>query len=125
MKSFKIWTPVKVVIQNKNVEPPFIHQREIWYAHLGENIGFEEDGKGKDFLRPVLIYRIFNKNIFWGIPLTTKGKDIKCYAKIEENSFAILSQIKLIDTKRLSHKIITISQPTFDFVNKKLKDLMP
>ncbi len=33
----------------------FVKVREVWFAHLGVNVGNEEDGKGKSFQRPVLI----------------------------------------------------------------------
>jgi hypothetical protein len=27
----------------------YVKEREVWYAHLGVNVGVEEDGKGKNF----------------------------------------------------------------------------
>jgi len=30
-------------------------KRETWICNIGENIGFEEDGKGNEFTRPVII----------------------------------------------------------------------
>jgi mRNA interferase MazF len=126
MKNFNEWNNLKKDINIKEqVSTPFIHSREIWFMYLGVNVGYEEDGKGGNFLRPVLVYKVFNKNIFWGIPLTTKGKENIFYAKIKENSFAILSQLRLLDTKRLAYKLETISKDEFEFVNKKLKALLP
>ena len=60
-KDYKIWTPIKREINNSNLRPFGCKEREIWICNLGENIGFEEDGKGKDYTRPVLILKVFNK----------------------------------------------------------------
>lgn len=48
----------------------FFHPREIWFCALGLNVGFEQDGRGEEYLRPVLIFRKFNNQVFWGLPLT-------------------------------------------------------
>lgn len=53
MKQFDAWGVLKKEVNEKR--PMFyVKEREIWYVHLGQNIGFEEDGKGLDFKRPVL-----------------------------------------------------------------------
>ncbi|MDP2947866.1 MAG: type II toxin-antitoxin system PemK/MazF family toxin [Nanoarchaeota archaeon] len=114
---------------NESIRPGF-YEREIWYCHLGENVGFEQDGKGDDYLRPVVIIKKFNNEIFWGIPLTSTIKKSKYYFMINfsennEKSSAILSQIKLIDAKRLSYKIGVVETGEFKLLTKKLKDLIP
>ena len=65
----------------------FFHEREIWFCHLGANIGFEEDGKGENFGRPVVVFRKFNNEVFWGVPLTTRTK--ADYAKLTEAIIAL------------------------------------
>lgn len=57
----------------------FFHEREVWFAYLGANIGFEQDGQGGQFLRPLVILRKFNNQIFWGVPLTKTQKQGKYY----------------------------------------------
>lgn len=56
MKRFDEWN-----IQKKKVndiqDDLFVKAREVRYAQLGVNVGNEEDGKGKDFKRPVLILK--------------------------------------------------------------------
>ena len=47
-----------------------IFHEENLVCHLGANVGFEQDGIGEDFLRPVLILRKFNVYMFWALPLT-------------------------------------------------------
>lgn len=129
-KNYKNWTPIKQKLHNNESIRPGFYEREIWYCHLGENVGFEQDGKGDDYLRPVVIIKKFNNEIFWGIPLTSTIKKSKYYFMINfsennEKSSAILSQIKLIDAKRLSYKIGVVETGEFKLLTKKLKDLIP
>jgi len=128
-KDYKTWTPVKVKLHNSESIRPGFHEREIWYCHLGENVGFEQDGKGETFLRPIIILRKFNNEIFWAIPFTSTIKKSKHYFVVTlddgKKSSAILSQIRLIDAKRLSHKIDNVKPTEFEELKKKLKDLIP
>ncbi|MFA5000651.1 MAG: type II toxin-antitoxin system PemK/MazF family toxin [Candidatus Paceibacterota bacterium] len=129
-KNYKNWQPLKSRLQNEpDINRAFFHEREIWYCHLGENIGFEQDGKGIDFLRPIIIIRKFNNEIFWGIPLTSNNKESIYYFKIttQDNVYgsAILSQIRLIDAKRLSYKVGDLPEEEFGELTKKLKALIP
>ena len=107
-KEFEIWTKEKKTIDLFKKRVVF-NEREIFYAKLGTNIGFEQDGKNDNFLRPVLILRKFNTNIASIIPLTTVEKKnifhFDCSFNKNKKSFAILSQIRLIDSKRLMNKI--------------------
>src|SRR6266566_1019469 len=44
-KDFAKWHTRKSEIDQR--EPRvFFHEREIWFCHLGANVGFEQDGKG-------------------------------------------------------------------------------
>jgi len=82
----------------------YFRKGDIWFASIGKNIGDEEDGKNPNFERPILIIRKFNNNIFLGIPITSQEKEGKYYYKINSsnnNSTAILSQVRLLDAKRL------------------------
>lgn len=96
---------------------------------MGTNIGFEQDGVGSDFLRPVVIIRKFNNEIFWGIPLTRRIKESRFYFQFtfedEKESSAILSQVRLIDARRLSHKMGEVTLVDFEEMKKRLKALLP
>ena len=131
-KDFKKWHTKKSEI-NEIKKSPFFHEREVWFCYLGTNVGFEQDG-GKEFLRPVVILKKFNNEIFWAIPLTKsekkKSKSVDKYYYVfsfvpQVTSMAILSQIRLIDAKRLSRHIGTMTENHFDELNKKLKALLP
>lgn len=117
MKDYKIWTPLKTKINSSNSFPLWFKEKEIWYASLGENIGFEEDGKGTRFTRPVLVLRKFNQKICLIVPLTSKPKHGKFYfsfdGKTGKISTAILNQLRTVDSTRLLYKIGKISAQDF------------
>lgn len=75
---FDQWNSQKKNIDKEQNKKTF-HEREIWFIKIGENIGFEQNGKGDKFLRPVIIYKKFSKFVFLGIPLTRVNKDGKFY----------------------------------------------
>lgn len=128
-KDYINWNEKKIKINNI-IKRPFFHNKEIWWCNLGINIGFEQDGRGKDFLRPVIVFRKFNNTIFWAIPLTHTIKNNEYYMQIrsglnKEASTAILSQIRLIDSRRLSHKFGKISDNDMRKLIEKIKALLP
>ena len=136
-KNFQKWHNQKTRIHESEKRPGF-HEREIWWCALGVNVGFEQDGGGRDFLRPVLVFKKFNKEIFWGIPLTQTKKNTSFYFRFDISQFdangkelgkipsaAILSQIRLIDASRLSHKLGDIVSVDFESLTKKFKALLP
>ena len=115
IKKFIDWIITKIIIDKKERKTP-IKEYEVYWCSLGENIGDEENGKGEDFRRPVLIFKKFNNNIFWGIPLSTKIKDNKYYTKIILKGIeqsAMLSQLRVLDTKRLDEYIGYVSKVDF------------
>ncbi len=132
-KDFRKWHGKKTLIDEIS-KRPFFHEREIWFCYLGANVGFEQDGSGEEFQRPVLIFRKFNNEIFWGIPLTKVRKKIKKQAERYYYQFsfmpgiqsaAILSQVRLIDARRLSRLIGTMADIQFKELTEKLKALLP
>ena len=149
-KDFKKWHGKKELIDEIK-QRPFFHEREIWFCHIGLNIGFEQDGSGDRYLRPVLILRKFNNEeflrpvvivrkftdkIFWGIPLTRSKEHHKINKKSEKyyyslvfipgvKSVAILSQIRLIDARRLARLMGMMEEKDFKMLKQKLKDLIP
>ena len=92
----------------------YFREREVWFCHVGLNLGHEQDGRHEKLLRPVIVLRKFNKDIFLGLPLTSKVKNDKFHYRLYWNkkgvSWAILSQIRLMDRKRLFRKIGMISE---------------
>jgi mRNA-degrading endonuclease toxin of MazEF toxin-antitoxin module len=125
-KDFDKWNTQKKFVDltgNKKV----FHEREVWFIAIGENIGFEQNGKGEEFLRPVIIYKKFSRNVFLGIPLTKTKREGKFYADFElhgKTSTAILSQVRLFDSKRLKYKIGKMSVGDYRKIKEKLIELI-
>ena len=126
-KDFDRWNEAKKIIHtNENL--PLFSEREVWWCVLGLNVSSEEDGKGRQYLRPVLIIRKFNKNIFYGIPITSNKKEGIFYAPIDSGDVhgsVILSQMRLIDARRLSHILGKITGKESAVIKQKLKALFP
>ncbi|MCK5285783.1 MAG: type II toxin-antitoxin system PemK/MazF family toxin [Candidatus Pacebacteria bacterium] len=128
MNNFDKWNKKKKILDKKDIDnlKIFFNKREIWWCAVGNNIGLEQNGKGENFERPVLIFKKFNKYVFLGIPLTTKEKNLKLPfyfkltgAKIE--SIAVLSQIRLFSSKRLLREIETIKPELFKQLKNQLR----
>jgi mRNA interferase MazF len=127
-KDFQQWHNEKFRIHHDKIRP-FFHLREVWFCSLGANVGFEQDGGGKRYLRPVLVLRKFNNEVLWVLPFTKHGKQGKyyCSVKISDSkspSILILSQIRLIDAKRLQYKIGDVSEEDFSETKKRLRALL-
>jgi mRNA-degrading endonuclease toxin of MazEF toxin-antitoxin module len=92
----------------------------IW----GINVGYEQDGTGSIGERPVIIIKGFSKFVCLAIPLTTSKKKNPYHFDVglieDRYAFAILSQIKLIDTKRLINKMGYIDQDKFEYQKVKI-----
>jgi len=127
-KDFDFWNKEKKLTNKREVGYDFFYySREIWWCAVGLNVGVETDGKHENFERPVLVVRKFNKDMFWGIPLTTNEKTGDFHQKITHDqgvSWAVLSQIKTFSTKRLLRKIGRISEEEFKMIQNKLHSLI-
>jgi mRNA interferase MazF len=127
-KDYLNWMPVKAEINNAAVRPRYNSGDVVWVS-IGENVGFEQDGKGRRFARPVLIVKGFNKELFWGVPLTSNAnKTGKYYASFSvkgKTSVAILSQLRAFDTSRVSGKRIgVVGSKILQDIQRKLADLL-
>ncbi len=126
-KDFQEWHTEKSDLHEHKVRA-FFHEREVWFASLGANIGFEQDGKSEKYLRPVVIVKKFNNEVCWGIPTTKKDKKGKYYITFPyrdgEYTTAILSQLRLLDSKRLSYKIGVMGESDFLEMKKRLTSFL-
>ncbi len=127
-KSYAEWHREKAKIQDKNIRLNF-SEREIWFVHLGSNIGREQDGKGNHFLRPVIVYKKWNKESFIAIPLsrTKKLSTYHFYFSYKDNteqSVALLSQIRILDERRLFYKDGFMEMSDFNVLKEKIRQLL-
>ncbi len=104
------------------------HEREIWWCSLGVNVGFEQDGVGNDHQRPVLILKGLSRNTCSVLPLTTSLHKHRMRIPLGivdgKPASALLSQSRVIDTKRLVNKIGFLNKKLFALVRKAAKDLL-
>lgn len=126
IKPFNQWNELKKSLQQQN-QQIFFHEREIWWCSLGINLGSEQDGRNDTFERPVLIVKKFNQDIFLCLPLTTASKEGKYYhgTKHENRTYSVvLSQIRLLDKKRLQRKIRVLPEEEFEEILKRFKGIL-
>lgn len=129
MKDFDSWNELKKKIDvEENTPDRFPKESEVWMSSLGKNIGYEQNGSGDNFSRPILIIKKFNNHMFWIIPLSTKQKDFDFYFNYtdpnDQKVSAILAQMKLLSVKRLKRKLYDIPNELFDEMRQKLKSFL-
>ncbi len=127
IKNFSLWAILKPKLDNK-LSTILIKERDIVWCSIGENIGDEESGKGDLFLRPVLVIRKFNSNLFFVTPLTTKIKDNPYYVKYTLHGIeysAMISQIRVIDRKRMRNKVAKIDKTDYHKICNAIKLTIP
>ncbi len=127
-KDFKAWHTKKSNIHNNTLRRVYFNEREIWWCSLGANVGYEQDGKGDDFMRPVILLKQFNKEVCWALPLTTQIKNGRHYFPIDlsdgRERRAILSQLRLVDAKRLKKKLAVLPEKRFQELRKAVIALL-
>lgn len=127
IKHFIDWILTKIIIDKKERRDIIINEYQVFWCSLGENVGDEENGKGEIFRRPMLIFKKFNNNLFWGIPMSTKNKDNKYYVKIllkDVEQSAMISQLRFLDSKRLDEYIGYISRADFNKIQNRIIDII-
>ena len=110
-ENFDKWNQIKKNVQEDEKNRLF-KQRDIFFINMGQNIGFEQNGKGENFVRPIVILKKITNQMFIGIPLSSQIKDGDWFFKFEFNikdkislNIAILPQIRMFSSKRLLNKI--------------------
>lgn len=106
----------------------FYHEREVWWCALGVNVGFEQDGSGQRFQRPVLIIKGLSRSTCLVAPLTTSSKKHSLRVLLgvigEKTAYALLSQIRVVDTRRFTERIEFVEKEAFELVRKTLKGVL-
>lgn len=124
---YDVWNSKKKYLNLGNSTELYFKEREVWWCSVGLNVGFEENGKGELFNRPVLILRKFGSKTFLGIPMPTIKKTGSFYYSIElrgVKSVCLLTHIRLFDFRRLTQKIGTLDKESFQGIRKALKSLI-
>ncbi|MBI4087162.1 type II toxin-antitoxin system PemK/MazF family toxin [Candidatus Kaiserbacteria bacterium] len=124
-KDFDTWNTLKK--QTHGEESRLYTVREIWWCRLGVNVGSEQDGSGKSFLRPVVIIRSFGAETCAVIPLTTSPHPHRLRISVgivqDKEAKALLSQLRVIDTRRLVEKVGFLDKEIFAELRKAVRNL--
>ena len=120
VKRFLEWIGLKERLHGSNHRSPFVSERDVWWASLGENVGSEMNGKSDRFSRPVLILKKLAHGFYLVAPVTTQPHKGSWYVHIrfeEKDEYICLNQIRTIDYRRLSSKLGQLD--TNDFAKVK------
>jgi mRNA interferase MazF len=104
-KDFDGWNEEKKKRDRRTpLAAPFPKEGVVWMCILGINIGFEQNGAGKNFERPALVIKKFNNQMYWVVPLSSKQKKYDFYFNFTDPNgqkvAAILAQMRLVSVKR-------------------------
>jgi len=119
IKQFLIWIGLKEKLHNNKRRPPLINEGDIWWVSLGENVGGEINGKSVLFSRPVLIFKKLSRETFLGIPTTSQKRSGSWYVPITYGEYSvtvILSQVRVLDARRLSTRLGQLDEADFEKV---------
>ncbi|MDO9206698.1 MAG: type II toxin-antitoxin system PemK/MazF family toxin [Sulfuricurvum sp.] len=131
MAKFDDWNIVKKVT-DQNTRTIGIKPREIFWAKIGENVGYEQNGKGENFARPVIIVKKLTHELFLGIPLSNTIRPDSDYFHAFEyhntanglvTNSALILQTKVFSIKRLMNKTGIVDKDNFDLILEKGKSL--
>jgi mRNA interferase MazF len=114
-KNFDSWNKLKKLTESKN--RPIIRNGDIYWCRIGLNVGVEIDGKNDNFKRPVLVLKKFSDEIALVVPLTTKNHSGDWYYNFNFKNieqWAILNQVKVLDTKRFMENMGQLSEPKLE-----------
>ncbi len=124
-KDFDKWNEMK---KKTNAEEPRLYTvREIWWCRFGVNIGTEQDGSGEWYVRPCVIMRGFGPDACLIVPLTTSAREHPLRVSVGmidgREARANLSQLRVVDTRRLERKIGFLEKEIFTIIRKTVREL--
>ena len=107
-KDFDAWNTIKKQVDLEERLGFYFQEGDIWWANIGLNIGHEENGKGVESRRPVLVLKKFNNHLAYVIPLTTQFKENSYYVPVAirllGENFSLLRAIMLSQSRSMSSK---------------------
>jgi mRNA interferase MazF len=126
-KDFDSWNEQKKQANNRK-EAPFCHDREVWWCALGVNVGSEQDGSGDGYRRPVLVLKGLSTVTCLVIPLTTSTRHHPLRPSVGtiegKDAHALISQMRVVDTKRLVRKVGYLERTIFEEIRKAVREML-
>jgi mRNA interferase MazF len=126
-KDFDRWNEKKKHV-DRSPFLDFVNEREVWWCTLGVNVGSEQDGSPEFFERPVLVVRKFNKEMVLVVPLTSAPRRTPYHIVVRHAGVefaAVISQVRLISTKRLARKVYQMDRAIFARVVGRMHEMLP
>ena len=125
-KHFIQWIALKTELHDRQHQPPYVSDGDIWWASVGENVGSEINGKSRQFSRPVIVYKKLSHSFYFVVPTTTREKQGSWFVPVRQHDakmFACLHQARAIDYRRLSSKLGTLDDEDFERVKQGFRSL--
>lgn len=128
-KDFDQWNKRKKRLDAQgDVDALFPKEGWVWMCSIGVNVGYEQDGTGQVFERPVLVVKKFNNKMFWIVPLSSKQKQFDFYYNFADpngrKGSAILAQLRLVSAKRFIRDMYQMSDADFSAIAARLVDFL-
>jgi mRNA interferase MazF len=126
MKDFPGWMRLKETLHRREHRPPFVSERDIWWASFGENVGSEMNGKSDRFSRPALVLKKLAHGFYLVAPTTTQTHAGSWYVSVSlggKEECICLNQIRVIDYRRLYSKLGQIDTDNFELVRASFQRL--
>lgn len=125
-KDFVGWAKVAEEVEKRERRSE-VKVGAIYWANIGENIGSELVGKGRDFARPVLILAQFNFRMVLVIPITSRIHDQRGYHEIVvagKLERLALEQARPIDVLRIGDFLDEVAPSELEKIRKHWMKLM-
>ncbi|MDR1088998.1 MAG: type II toxin-antitoxin system PemK/MazF family toxin [Coriobacteriales bacterium] len=127
-KDYQNWMKTKARIHNDALKPSIFKKGEIWVCNVGENVGHENDGKGVQYTRPVLIIQKYGNMSCPVLPLSATQRRGYYYFPFDghsgKTSVALLTQSRIVDASRLRRKIGYVDKNVFVEIQERLKQVL-
>lgn len=124
---FDLWNNVKKHLDINTINK-YPKHKDVWMCHLGKNIGFEQNGSGSEFQRPVLVVKKITNRLFVVVPLSTKQKDFKHYLNFTDPNdrkvSALLQQYRIVDVNRFDRKMYILDENSFLQIKDRIKTML-
>jgi mRNA interferase MazF len=123
-KKFIDWTKKKVRHHLEEDNNKYFREKEIWWAAIGKNVGYEIDGKNSLFERPMLVLKTYSKDTCFALPLTSKIKNPLPWYQYKighkrGESAVIINQGRVLSSKRLLRKYDIINTEDYNEIIDK------
>ncbi|MBQ3280064.1 type II toxin-antitoxin system PemK/MazF family toxin [Candidatus Saccharibacteria bacterium] len=115
-KDFDGWNELKKDLDDRSDFLP-VKEGEVWWCSIGINVGVETCGKNEKYSRPVVILKKLSQFGFLGVPLTSQEHTGSWYTEFvfkDKKQYAVLAQVRVFSTNRLTDRMGTLPQSDFD-----------